>query len=314
MQSHVRARLRKHANGDQPTIAARDVIAEFRSRPRELSLAVARRVASVMADRFKQNDILTYASAIARQLLIAVVPLVLLFFLLIGAFGEESTWRTELAPHLADRVSKPTFQAVNETANGLISSTHLHWLALAVLIVIWEASGAVRACMGGLNRIYEHEETRSTVRRYLVSVALAIPLILLVLASIVLTLRGSGLVDLGPAQPLWSFARWVAVFVMLWAVVALLIRYAPNGHRPREWITIGGLVVIVSWIAASIVFGWWVLHIADYKSPFGTMIAILTLVGYLYASSIVFLVGAQIDELLIEQTRDGERGPLDGVL
>jgi len=296
------------------SMAARDVISELRSRPRELPVAVGKRIASVLAERFRRNDILTYASAIARQLLIAVVPLALLFFLLIGAFGQQSTWRSELAPHLADRVSKPTFQAVDNTAEGLISSLHLHWLALAALIVVWEASGAVRACMGGLNRIYEHEETRSTVRRYLVSVALALPLIALVLASLVLTLRGGRLLDLGVAQPVWSFARWAAVFVMLWAAVALLIRYAPNGHRPRGWITIGGLVVIVSWIAASIVFGWWVFHVADYKSPFGTMIAILTLVGYLYASAIVFLVGAQIDELLMEQARDGSHGPLDGLL
>jgi len=295
-------------------MVARDVIAELRSRPRELPVALAQRIWSVMADRFRQNDILTYASAIARQLLVAVVPLALLFFLLIGAFGERSTWRKELAPHLADRVSKPTFQAIDRTAEGLTSSLHLHWLALAVLIVIWEASGAVRACMGGLNRIYEYEETRPTVRRYLVSLALAIPLVLLVLGSIVLTLSGTSLVDLGPAQPLWSFARWVAVFVMLWAAVALLIRFAPNGRRPSGWITVGGLVVIVSWIVASIVFGWWVLHVADYKSPFGTMIAILTLVGYLYTSAIIFLVGAQIDELLIEQADDGKRGPLDGVL
>jgi membrane protein len=102
--------------------------------------------------------------------------------------------------------------------------------------------------------------------------------------------------------------------MMLWAVVALLIRYAPNGRRERGWITIGGVLVIVSWIVASSVFGWWVFHVADYKSPFGTMIAILTLVGYLYTSAIVFLVGAQLDELAIEQVRDGDGGPLDGVL
>ena len=71
--------------------------------------------------------------------------------------------------------------------------------------------------------------------------------------------------------------------------------------------------MVVAWIGASLVFGWWVTSMADYKTPFGTAIALLTVVGYLYTSSIVFLVGAQVDRLLIEQAEPGE-GPLDGLV
>jgi uncharacterized BrkB/YihY/UPF0761 family membrane protein len=56
-----------------------------------------------------------------------------------------------------------------------------------------------------------------------------------------------------------------------------------------------------------------VTSVANYKTPFGAMIAILTLVGYLYTSAIVFLVGAQLDELAIEQSGRGP-GPFDDVL
>jgi membrane protein len=91
--------------------------------------------------------------------------------------------------------------------------------------------------------------------------------------------------------------------VLLWLAVTLLFRFAPNGHEPLGWVTLGGAFVVLAWIGASLVFAWWVTSVANYTTPFGTMIAILTLVGYLYMSAIVFLVGAQLDQVAIQRAR-----------
>jgi membrane protein len=256
-----------------------------------------------LAQRYDRNDILTYASATARQLLIAVVPLFLLAFLLVGAFGQQDVWRRELGPKFAKQASAPTYRAVDAVVEGLDSTTHATWLVAAVAILVWEISGAVRACMGGLNRIYELEETRSTVRRFAVSFAIAAPVGTLVLGAMLVATRGGGWLDLGIAQPLWTLARWLLVVGLLWSVVAVLIRFAPDGYQAKGWVTLGSALVIVAWIAVSLLFAWWVFGVANYKTPFGTMIAILTLVGYLYTSSIVFLTGAQIDQLARERVK-----------
>jgi membrane protein len=256
-----------------------------------------------LVERFARNDILTYASAIAVQLLTAVIPLALLAFLLAGELGKEDIWRLEMAPVFATHASVTTYDAVDAVAEGLISSKHAVWLAAAAAIAIWEISGAVRACMGGLNRIFELEETRPMVRRFLLSFAIAVVLAALVLGALLVASRGGGWVDLGAVQPLWTAVRWGTVVVLLWAAVGVVIRFAPNGYEPPGWLTVGSVIVIVAWIGATLVFGWWVFSVANYRTPFGTMIAFLTLIGYLYTSAIVFLVGAQIDQLLIEQAR-----------
>jgi membrane protein len=269
-----------------------------------------RRTYDVLIERFARNDILTYASAIAVQLLTAVIPLVLLAFLLVGASGRQGTWRQDLGPRFAERASRPTYRAVDAVVEGLIGSTHPVWLVAATLIAIWEISGAVRCCMGGLNKIFEHEESRPLPRRFGLSFLLAVAIGLLVLGAMLVATRGGGWLDLGPARFLWTIARWGSVVVLLTAAVGLLFRYAPDGHQPVGLVTFGAVAVVVAWICASLVFGWWVFSEANYKKPFGTAIALLTLVGYLYASAIVFLVGAQIDQLLLEQAKAGSRGPL----
>ena len=136
---------------------------------------------------------------------------------------------------------------------------------------------------------------------------------MLTLGAIAIAVRGGRWVDLGAVQPLWSIVRWLLVVVLLWAAITLVIRLAPDAAEPAGWVTLGGAGVIVAWIGASLIFAWWVTSVANYKTPFGTAIALLTLVGYLYTSSIVFLVGAQLDQLLIEQSGTGT-GPFDGIL
>jgi membrane protein len=275
-------------------------------------VAFAKRLTAILIERFRRNDILTYASAIAVQLLTAAIPLALLVFLLVGALGEQDVWRIEWGPKFAAQSSVTTYEGVDAVVEGLISGTHTGWLVGALLIAIWEISGAVRACMGGLNRIFELEETRSIWHRFGLSFAIAIGLGACTLGALALALRGERWVDLGPAQPLWSVVRWLLVVVLLWAAITLVIRLAPDGAEPAGWVTLGGAVVVAAWIVASLVFGWWVTSVANYKTPFGTAIALLTLVGYLYTSAIVFLVGAQLDQLVIEQSRPG-KGPFDGI-
>src|SRR4051794_29454612 len=203
----------------------------------------AKKLMDELIDRYSRYDVLTYASAIAVQLLTAVVPLFLLAFLLLGTFGLQDVWRDEIGPAFAAQASRPTYKAIDAAAEGLISSPHRLWLVAAVAILIWEVSGAVRACMGGLNRIFELEETRSTPRRFALSVGMAVPVATLVLGAMLVAARGGGAVDLGPAQAVWTLVRWLLVFGLLWAVVAVLIRLAPNGHEPRGWVSLGSTLV-----------------------------------------------------------------------
>src|SRR5260370_52572 len=81
---------------------------------------------------------------------------------------------------------------------------------------------AVRAVIGAMTRICELEEDGPLLHGFGRSFALAIGLAACTLGSMLLTLRGGGLVDLGPVQPLWAVVRWLVVIFLLWLAVALL--------------------------------------------------------------------------------------------
>ena len=241
---------------------------------------------------FGEHELLTYASAIAFQLLVALIPLTALAMLLLGLFNEGSLWFDHFQPAVQGRVTPEVFRAVSDAVDRVLHQRSLLWLVLGLLLALWEVSGSVRAVMGALNRVYDARETRAMWRRFGVSFLLAAGVIVLLLTAF-------GLVAFGG----WRFLP--VAFILLWLTVAMLLRFAPADPVEFRWISVGSAGVILSWLGASLAYGAYVRNIANFESTFGFVAAGMLLTGYLYVSSIVFLAGAQIDEIAREDVKGG---------
>src|SRR4051794_12604503 len=135
---------------------------------------------------YKENDILTYASAISFQVFFALVPMALLALGLLSAFGATGVWTHDLAPTLKQNLSGPVYHAVDDTVRKVLADQHLFWDTLGAAIAVWEVSGAMRATMQVLNRVYGVEEKRSFRRKLAESIVLSTAVtFMLLLASAV---------------------------------------------------------------------------------------------------------------------------------
>jgi membrane protein len=97
--------------------------------------------------------------------------------------------------------------------------------------------------------------------------------------------------------------------LLLLLAVGTIVRFAPARPRPTRWVSFGSLLIITAWIVAALIFKWYVSSVASFTSAWGTLTAFLVLTAFLYTSSIIFLVGVQLDELLRLDAR-GKTGPL----
>src|SRR5204863_691284 len=202
---------------------------------------------------YKENDILTYASAISFQIVFALVPLALLALGLIGTFGLSNWWSTDAAHTVRENVSPPVYHVIDDTVRKILAHRHLFWVTLGAAIAVWEVSGAMRATMQVLNRVYGVEEQRSFRRKLWESIVLstAVTLMLLLAAAVVKVGPGAAknVFGDGAAVSVLSFlASWGAAVALLFVVVTTVVRFAPDTRRPVQWVTFGGLLVIVGWI------------------------------------------------------------------
>jgi uncharacterized BrkB/YihY/UPF0761 family membrane protein len=84
---------------------------------------------------------------------------------------------------------------------------------------------------------------------------------------------------------------------------ACSVRYGPAEHPEARWASAGSLAVIGSWILATVGFKWWVSSVANFETATGTLTAFLVLTAYVFVSAAIFLLGAQLDELLRKDAR-----------
>jgi membrane protein len=245
-------------------------------------------------DLFNKHELLDHASSISFAVLKALVPLTLLGLGVLGVVGQRHVWRDTIFPALKPHVQPATGQAIDTAVEKIFSQDSIGLIVFASFLALWYISGSVRGVMSATNAIYEREETRSWKVRYPLSIGPA--------------LFSSGVVGVAV-----DIGRWLVAAVLLTVAVGLLFRYAPVEPRSKGWISGGSILVILAWIAASMIFRLLVTTLLNFKTATGSLGVFLVLTGYVYTSSIIFLVGVEVDELLRADAVKGQRGLLESL-
>jgi membrane protein len=250
-----------------------------------------------LGEAFVEHGLMTYASAIAFRALVALVPLLLLGLGLLGALGLQDVWNDTLAPAVQDRVTGPVFEGIDFSVKKILGSGNAGLIIFASLLAIWDLTWAVRVVMNALNRIHGVEEHRPWKQRLAVSLTLAIA-VGVCLVGAVLVVAVASRVGSGAFHAVLGVLKWLAAAGLLALAVGLLVRYAPAERPQVRWASAGSILVIGTWILASLVFSWWVTSVADFKTATGSLTVFLVLTAYVFTSSAIFLVGVELDELL----------------
>jgi membrane protein len=275
-----------------------------------MDLQTPKRIAKQSFDSFQENDLLSYASAMAFQALFALIPAALAGIALLGYLDLEEVWREDLGPQIEERLEPDEYSVVERTVEEILGERRGLWLSFGIAFALWQVSGAVRATMTPLNGMYHDEEDRPFLKRFGVSFLLA-PAIFLCIGSALVSIHvGAGVADRydGFIRWLLLLVRWpfaaLALAISLW----LLLRFAP-AKRHSTWASVGALFVLAAWLATSFGFALYANYIADYGSVFGSLASVIVLLTYLYLSAGAFLFGAQLDASVREQAmgRDNEQ-------
>ena len=239
----------------------------------------ARAILRDYVDAYVDNDLLTYASAISFQIMSSIVPFLLFGFGVLGFLHLDGVWSGDLAPRIKGSVSPEAFAFVDQAIRKALTARQLFWITAGFAIALWEVSGAIRAVMGALNRVYGDETERSWRRRMLVSTALALAVGACWLLAIAVVVVGPillGEVSGAPAA-LAFVVRWGIAGLLLLLAVAILLHYAPERHQPAEWVTFGAVLIMAGWLLMSLAFGFYLREVADYNSIFGGLASVVVL-------------------------------------
>jgi membrane protein len=259
-------------------------------------MAKARANVRLLAEEFGKHHLPTYVSAIAFRSLVALVPLTLLGLALLHAFGLEDVWTNSIAPTIKGHVTQPVYSAINFSVNKIFASSAAGLIVFAAALLVWDMTWAMTTTMEALNELHDIDEPRPWWRRALVAVALAVVTIVCVVSAVLAVVLGPR--PEGALHVIFGIGRWPVAIVLLGLAVGVIVRYGPAEHPQPRWASAGSLLIVGSWIIASVAFRWWVSDVANFKTAIGSLTVFLVLTAYVFTSAAIFLIGVQLDELL----------------
>ncbi|WCD92040.1 YihY/virulence factor BrkB family protein [Microbacterium sp. nov. GSS16] len=257
------------------------------------------------------------AAGLTFYAILAMFPALIAAFSVIGVFGEKRGAAEAVLDLLREVAPRDIVQALRQPLEQVASTAGAGWLiVLALVFALWSVARYVTALGRAMNRIYGVPEGRMFWRAkpahllvtfavfVLVTIACALAALSWPLAQALGRSLGAGEV----ALTLWRIARWPAVALVVCLIVAILYYFAPNVDHPKfRLMSVGALVAIAAFALASLGFGFYVSHLADYDRIYGSFAGVVIFLLWLWIGNIALLVGALFDAEL-ERVRELRRG------
>ena len=263
---------------------------------------------------FQDDNLTDWAAALTYYSVLALFPGLIVLVAILGLVGQHPQTTDALLDIVRDvgpASAVDTFRGPIESvvkSNGGAGAL----LGFGVLGAIWSASGYVGAFIRASNAIYEVEEGRPFWTRRPLQIAITVAMVLLLaLIAISLVLTGplarsvGDVVGLGDtAVTIWGIAKWPVIVVVVMGMFAVLYYVAPNVRQPKlRWVTPGGVVAVLAWIAASAGFAFYVANFGSYNTTYGSLAGVVVFLMWLWISNLAVLFGAEFDAEL-ERSRE----------
>jgi membrane protein len=236
---------------------------------------------------------------------LALFPAIAAFIAVYGLVFDPAEVSQQIAqlrgvvPPTVLEMVEEQLQRLTATATGSLS-----WGAvLALVLALWSASKGTRGLIEAINVAYDRKEQRGLVKQYLMGLALTLGSIVFVAVMIalvagvpaVLALMGLDI----DASRLLRWGRWPVLVVLVLLAIAATYFVAPNRETPKwQWVTPGSLLATLGLLAASGVFSLYVTSFGDYDEIYGSVGAVAVFLLWLYLTSFVILIGAELNAAL----------------
>ncbi len=266
---------------------------------------IVRRVGSeVVTDRIS-----LIAAGVTFYLILALFPALAAFVSLYGLAADPAS----IAEHIAF-ISTLMPQAGYELISGQLdtlakaSSGALGFgFVFGLLVALWSANNGIKTIFEALNIAYEEREKRGFVHLNLLSLLFTLgamlTVALIVVAVGVVPAVMSFLGIRGVLAQLVDVLRWPVIFVAMAIAVTVVYRFGPSRKRARwRWQVPGAAVATVVWVAASYGFSWYLQNFADYNATYGSLGAVIGFLMWVWISTVILLVGAELNAEMEHQT------------
>ena len=227
-----------------------------------------------------------------------------------GAIDDLMAQLTGLVPADYQPLVTDLVTTMSESAGG----GGIVALVVGILTALWSASAYVKAFNRSVNTVYGFAEGRGFVKLTLNNLLTTLIMIVGIVVVLISLALNRSLVDgllaplAGPLGmtgavnflsdtflPIWAWAKWPVVVVILLVLIATLYYTTPNVKKPSfRMFGPGNIFALVGMVLAAVGLSVYFAQFAGY-SAYGAIGTIMALLFALWIFNIVLLLGVEID-------------------
>lgn len=178
---------------------------------------------------------------------------------------------------------------------------------VSVAILAWGALGFFDALSVGVGRAFASPSRRPFWQEKLIVLLLMAAAGLLAIVALLIWLAAGIAAQFGERLPggatngqaAFDLIGLILPILLVLVVLLVIYRLVPNRRIRMRQAWPGALVATVLWTALRVSFTWYATSVARYESFFGPISTAITLLVFLYFSSAVVLLGAEVSRAVV---------------
>ncbi len=286
-------------------------------KPSEIPARGWTQVAKRVFNDIGEDRVMAEAAAVTYYALLAIFPAIAALISLYGLIANPA----DIGKHVASLggvVPQGGMQIITDQIKSLTAapSNALGFGAIfGLLTTVWSANAGIKSLFDALNAVYEEKETRSFLHRTWLSLAFtlgALVFIILALTAVAVVPAVLQFVHMGwVADALLNLGRWPLMLGAIMLFLALVYRYGPSRSKAKwRWVSWGSGFAGIFFIVASAAFSWYASNFGSYNKTYGSLGAAVGFMTWIWISTIILLIGAELNAELEHQTaKDSTVGP-----
>lgn len=269
---------------------------------------------------FKKGALVTRASSIAFNLLLALLPSSFFLFSLIP-FIPIPNFQSELLTLFESIIPEKAFLFLESALLDMITNKRGLFLLTMFFASAIMSSNGIHALIHAFV-VSDHQfETRSWVAQRRVSFILLIIVVFMIALAAALLIFGrtviQNLVDNSVIKTnlvfyLFMIAKWIVIIGILFIAISFLYYLAPARKARFRFISAGSTLATLLFILSSLGFSAYVNNFDNYNKLYGSMGTILVILLWLYFNSITILIGFELNASIRSANINSRNGHCDG--
>lgn len=255
-----------------------------------------------------RDNVTDLAATVTYYGVLALFPF-LLFLVALASVIITPAQAQSMVAELSQVAPGEVTKIVGDRIRQLGEQQNVTLLGFGALGAIWAASGATLALMRALNTAYDVEESRPFWKVRGLAVLMTIVAGVLALAGALAAVATEPIANAigGPVGTAIVWLRLPLAGLVMMFLWALLYYVLPDVEQKFKFITPGSVVGVLLWVLASWAFGKYVANFGSYDKTYGSIAGVIVLLFWMWLSSLVLLVGAEMNALIEHRSPEGKR-------